>query len=430
MSDLSEEEANAKSQRDLRQRRKIDYKKMHTGETRSTNEELLGGATGGQDDHNTELTDMQPASTSFDPEAIDAEMSKMEEELKQLQEEEEMLRKSQSLRNMRQELAEKKKAVQKLRGKNTTIDSPVDIVKPKTSAWSMPEIARSSINHQFDIRSVNDNEVTVQSLRKDNELKRLVRKELSKLGLKSEDSSEDSSSSSSSSSDSSEEDIYTSECSLRQQKKKKKKKHHKKKSGINAKSSDKVKFPQKWPHAHLQFEFVNKQVKFDELDFKLFIAGELEIISGERLPNAEKSGRINLLKKIIYYSSSYEFKGLKAFYAAWLREIELGKKTWSDDSQQIESAILSKYLRLQKGLPNKNSKDFSKQSEKKNKSTEEKTWFCSPYQRNKCQHKGNHLVVIKGEQRLALHICATCWQKDKIQLSHPECSTSCPHASA
>ena len=46
------------------------------------------------------------------------------------------------------------------------------------------------------------------------------------------------------------------------------KKH--KKSGMNAKSSDKVKDPQQWPHAYLQYEFVNKHVKFDELDFNFF----------------------------------------------------------------------------------------------------------------------------------------------------------------
>ena len=47
-----------------------------------------------------------------------------------------------------------------------------------------------------------------------------------------------------------------------------------KKSGNKAKASDKVRYPQKWPHVHLQYEHVNKQVKKDELDFKLFIAGE------------------------------------------------------------------------------------------------------------------------------------------------------------
>ena len=88
-------------------------------------------------------------------------------------------------------------------------------------------------------------------------------------------------------------------------KKHKNKRHPKKKSGIKAKASDKVKAPQKWPHAHLQYEFVNKEMKFDDLDYRLFIAGELEIISESSLSSVEKQGRINLLKKIIYYSSTY-----------------------------------------------------------------------------------------------------------------------------
>ena len=60
------------------------------------------------------------------------------------------------------------------------------------------------------------------------------------------------------------------------------------------------------------------------------------------MPSVERKGRLQLLKKIVYYYSTYEFKGLKAFYAAWLREIELGKTSWDDDSQQIENAIFVK----------------------------------------------------------------------------------------
>ena len=176
-------------------------------------------------------------------------------------------------------------------------------------------------------------EITIQQLRANDDLRHKVQKELKKHGLLSDMSS--SSSDSSSSDDSS--------TSSNSEKKKKKKHKHKKKSGINAKASDKVRYPQKWPHAHLQYEHVNKQVKYDELDFKLFIAGELEIISEDGISSVERQGRLKLLKKIVYYYATYEFKGLKAFYAAWLREIELGKKTWADDSQHIESAILSKY---------------------------------------------------------------------------------------
>ena len=153
------------------------------------------------------------------------------------------------------------------------------------------------------------------------------------------------------------------------------------------------------------------------------MAGEISIIAADDLSELEKKGRLNLLQKIIYYSNTYEFKGLKAFYAAWLREIELGKRNWSDDPQQIESAILNKYLLKNKGFSGFTNKGSSNKME----SGEDKTWFCSEFQRNKCKHKSSHLRVHNGKQKLASHICATCWLKDKKKLEHPECSSSCPH---
>lgn len=250
-------------------------------------------------------------------------------------------------------------------------------------------------------------------------MKRLVRKELINLGLQVEDKSSDISLS--------DLNLSNDDSASSSDKIEHKSKHslHKKKSGIKAKSSDKVLSPQKWPHAHLQFEYVNKQVKFDDLDFKMFIAGELEIISGAHISNTERIGRLDLLKKIVYYSSTYEFKGLKSFYAAWLREIELGKKSWSDDPQQLETAILTKYLRTTKGPSS-----IPKREPSKNSVDAEKVWFCNMYQRNKCPHKNSHMIVVKGQSRLAQHICATCWLKDKAKLAHPECSSSCPHITA
>ena len=165
-------------------------------------------------------------------------------------------------------------------------------------------------------------------------------------------------------------------------------------------------------------------MKFKELTFRLFVAGELEIISGEDLTTEEKQGRLKLLKKIVYYSSTYEFEGLKAYYAAWLRDIELGLRKWSDDPHEIESAILTKHLLKSKSQP------FKKGNMQAANQNTDRVWFCSLYQRNKCSHKSSHLQVIKGKQRMATHICATCWQKDKKKLEHPECSSACPHVSA
>ena len=248
-----------------------------------------------------------------------------------------------------------------------------------------------------------------------------VKKELQEFGILSESSSEAESSHESyfDSSDDSKSDHSS-------KKKKKHKKHKSKKSGINAKASDRVKNPQKWPHSHLQFEHVNKQLKFDELNFQLFVAGELEIISDSDLSSTEKNGRVALLKKLVYYYATYEFKGLKAFYAAWLREIELGKKSWSDDSSYIENAILSKYL-LKGSSKSKTSATKSLSSQQGQ--DDDRVWFCPLYQRNKCLKRSNHLDTFKNKGlKLLQHICATCWIKDKKKLEHPECSSSCPHS--
>lgn len=71
---------------------------------------------------------------------------------------------------------------------------------------------------------------------------------------------------------------------------------------------------------------------------------------------------------------------------------------------------------------------FGSKKKKENESDDNiNVWFCPHYQRNKCQNKSSHFLVIKGKARNAQHICATCWQKDKKKLAHPECSSACPH---
>ncbi|CAG2244690.1 unnamed protein product [Mytilus edulis] len=128
------------------------------------------------------------------------------------------------------------------------------------------------------------------------------------------------------------------------EKKKNKRSKRKIKSGIQSKSSDKVKNQLLWPHSALQYEYVNESTSFKSLDIKLFTAGELEIITSHGISETEKSGRLNLLKKITYYSNIYAWKGLLAFYAAWLRKIELGQKSWKDDPTCIEVPVLSPYI--------------------------------------------------------------------------------------
>ena len=407
---------------------------------------------------------LDPLFDDFERDQDEGEILEMQLQMKRLNAIEAQLERKKRLEQMKKELDDQKRRVRAMKGKNPpptkTSDPEIKIktvehsqvktsdkgARPKTiEAISKLKVPAST---DVDIKADSDTEqVTIVSLRQNPKLQKQVKKELSKLGLKVISLKDESSSSERESSDIA--SSSDSESSRKKKKKhkskknktdtesssssssddsdysKKKKKKHKsmkhKKSGINAKSSDKVKDPQRWPHAYLQYEFVNKQVKFDEPDFKLFLAGEISIIAADDLSESERKGHVDLLKKIIYYSKTYEFNGLIAFYAAWLREIELKKKSWSDDPQQIEAAILSKYL-----LKNKGFSSFYKK-ENKADSNDDKTWFCSDYQRNKCKHRSSHLKVHNDKQKLASHICASCWLKDKNKLEHPELSSSCPH---
>ena len=374
--------------RSLRHIQKIDYKKMSDGEAQSQQDvdkktvltvdksdeqsvespdDVLLGASGTSTMSGSSKPvhgqSFEPLYDDFDRDQDEAEMMEIQLQMKLLNAEEARLERKKRLEAMKKELYDQKQKVREMKGKDNSVLTKTDdsVVKSKkknalqsksTDKGARPKtlqtISKSKVSvTPIDIDSSSDSDteqVNIEDLRKNPKLQKQVQKELSKLGLKVVLSS----SSSSSESESTDSSSTDSDSSKKKKKKHKSKKH--KKSGINAKSSDKVKDPQRWPHAYLQYEFVNKQVKFDELDFKLFLAGEISIISADDLSETERKGRLDLLKKIIYFSNTYEFKGLKAYYAAWLREIELGKKNWSDDPQQIETAILSKYLLKNKGF--------------------------------------------------------------------------------
>ncbi|CAG2201812.1 unnamed protein product [Mytilus edulis] len=330
--------------------------------------------------------------------------------------------KSQRLQNeklkLKEELKRKQQELEKEKGESKS-------TLHKKVATTSSDKSKEKVLREKSIKDPSLNE-----LRQFEKLNEIVDKKLSKLGLLEQTIDSDSSSSTSSEkshsvtvkkgkkkvdcirvSDSSDSE---SDCD-----EKKKKKNKKTKSGIKAKASDKVKTQLLWPQSALQYEFVNESVSFNDLDPKLFTAGELEIITSKSISEKERSGRLNLLKKITYYSNIYSWKGLLSFYAAWLRKIELGQKSWDDDPSSIEVPILTQYI-----VPKAKTSSFpAKSSENK----DDQVWFCTLFNRNRCTHKGSHTTFIKGQQRVVQHICAVCWKKDKSKLSHPECANSCPN---
>ena len=75
-----------------------------------------------------------------------------------------------------------------------------------------------------------------------------------------------------------------------------KKKKKKKSQVCPKKASDKVKHPHIWPHSVLQYQFVSQVVQLKDLSFKMFVAGELEILMS-KIFKKEFKGRLSLLKK-------------------------------------------------------------------------------------------------------------------------------------
>lgn len=173
----------------------------------------------------------------------------------------------------------------------------------------------------------------------------------------------------------------------------------------------------------MQFEYAGSKINFDDLEFNLFVAGELEILSSSKIGDVERIGRTKLLKKIAYYTELYEWKGLKKMYAHIIRQIENGLADWSKDFSEIETPILIKYVKSDV----KSKKSIQYGENKKPVKKEETVFYCSHFQRKKCVHKDSHYGKIRGVDKYLQHICATCWREDNRKAYHPESSEICPH---
>ena len=182
---------------------------------------------------------------------------------------------------------------------------------------------------------------------------------------------------------------------------------------MSKKASDKVKHPQIWPHSVLQYEFVSENVKFKDLDLKMFVAGELEILM-TKISRTEFKGRMRFLKKLVYFASLYDWKRLLQYYTAWLRRIEMGMNSWHDDPSVIESAMLL-------------NKSYSRKSGTDSVFKSDQVWWCADYNNNKCTMQAAHNKNLSGRTRFVQHICSACWKSDKKRLQHPENSAACPH---
>jgi len=196
-------------------------------------------------------------------------------------------------------------------------------------------------------------------------------------------------------------------------------------SGILARASDTVKYPQDWPHIALQGDRVTGSYTFHELDVKLFVTGELELISRIYISSGEQEGRLRLLRQLMYLSRVYEWPNILKLYAEVVTMIEEGSLSWlSSFEDTINWAINRDGVQ---GIVKGPKKPNTSNTQKKPQYRSARPTYCKDYQQNTCAFQDSkHWGFVNGERMQVEHICAACLIKRKEINQHGESSADCP----
>ena len=184
------------------------------------------------------------------------------------------------------------------------------------------------------------------------------------------------------------------------------------------------------PQEYLRLEHVRDPIKYDDLDLRLFVSGELNIIDRDDILQPEWCGRLNLLKHILYLAGYYEWYGCLQLYTTIINQIELGIKSWSSDFSEERALVLLPYAQ-----PNRRERPQATQPVRRNQNQnrnsdtpDSRVWFCRPYQKGDCNKPESHRAFVQGRGPVTVqHICAKCYLTDKTKSFPPENSDSCPN---
>ena len=196
-------------------------------------------------------------------------------------------------------------------------------------------------------------------------------------------------------------------------------------SGLVARSTDQVRFPQTWPHVALQDEFFQQSLEFKDLDFRLFVAGELEIATSPDISDRERTGRLMLLKQLAYLNGAHHWNILKNIYLTVVRKIELGSLDWGSSFLSEIQWILTKHTVTQpaRSQPPTRNTNYTVQNTgytgQKTRDTESRL-MCFDYNKGACAFREAHYINTKnGRQEWVRHGCSKCWRKDTVYREHP-----------
>lgn len=187
-------------------------------------------------------------------------------------------------------------------------------------------------------------------------------------------------------------------------------------SGLELKSSHKVRTEVEWAQHNLGREFEANPISIGQMKFEHYVLGEINIIA-ECRNVVEVEKRVSMLAKITYWRLKYDWPLARNIYVAALRDVEVGRRSWEDFD------VLS-YKEMLEG--NRISGGGPREDQQKRRYRD--TWFCAAYQKNECKQDPPHMARVGQEDRLVQHICSSCWLKEGKKLNHPNGGGGCPRA--
>ena len=148
----------------------------------------------------------------------------------------------------------------------------------------------------------------------------------------------------------------------------------------------------------------------------------------------EQKGRLCFLQKMMYHAGKFEWAALLDLYAAVIKAIEFGEKTWDDNFQEIEHMVLGMRqglmgVKVENVMSIQGHFNGSSRSggDRKKSQNGQKVLFCADYQKGECKEAEVHQTTLWHKQVMVWHVCATCLLKDNELRSHQQNSACCPH---
>lgn len=206
------------------------------------------------------------------------------------------------------------------------------------------------------------------------------------------------------------------------------------KSGKFAKSNQDLQREEKWPHLNVLRQYT-KRTTFDQMEFEMFVAGETRIILSMMNRDQQRAtGRLKVLCKVAHwFCRAKDWSSIRTIYEAIIESVEMGENDWTSPFESFEAlvppppSVLVNIKRLQEDQAQKEKEKENKKKDMEGKKME--LFWCKDYQKGVCMEPGPHMAQLKPDEKpvWVVHICATCWQKDKIKRTHAEGDQSCPN---